>query len=79
MQIDADTPIEELVAELPASVRILRQRGLVCIRCGEPFWGTLGELAASKGISDLGPILEELRAAAAHPIDQPSRGVKREE
>jgi hypothetical protein len=23
----------------------------VCIRCGEPYWGTLRELAASKGLA----------------------------
>lgn len=63
MEIGADTLIEELVAELPTSVRILREHGIVCIRCGEPFWGTLAELAASKGITALEPILAELRAA----------------
>ena len=63
MDVDADTPVEELVAQLPASVRILREYDLVCIRCGEPFWGTLGELAADKGVTDLGPILAALRTA----------------
>ena len=64
--IDEDVRIEELVEALPEAVRILAERGIVCIRCGEPYWGTLAELASEKGITDLGPILEELRKAAAN-------------
>jgi len=29
--------------------------------CGEPYWGTLGELMASKGIADPQALLQELR------------------
>jgi len=61
MKIDADTPIEDLVERHPHAVRILSEFNIVCIRCGEPYWGTLGELAAEKGVDDLGPVLEALR------------------
>ncbi len=65
MEITEDILIEDLVRELPESVRTLSERGIVCIRCGEPYWGTLKELAAEKGITDLQPVLEELRRLAA--------------
>jgi|AMFO01.1.fsa_nt_gi hypothetical protein len=64
MEITADIQIEDLVRGLPESVRILAEHGIVCIRCGEPYWGTLAELAAEKGITDLEPVLAELRRAA---------------
>jgi len=62
--IDENVRIEELVEAMPVAVRILAEKGIVCIRCGEPYWGTLKELAAEKGITELGPILEALREAA---------------
>jgi len=55
------TPIEDLVEAFPKAVRILAEHNIVCIRCGEPYWGTLGELAADKGITDLEEVLQALR------------------
>ncbi|RMG14653.1 MAG: DUF1858 domain-containing protein [Deltaproteobacteria bacterium] len=65
LEIGPDVRIEELVAAVPEAVAILSRHGIVCIRCGEPYWGTLAELAAEKGVTDLAPILNELRRAAA--------------
>ncbi|NHB67692.1 DUF1858 domain-containing protein [Perlabentimonas gracilis] len=50
--ITKDILVEDLVEELPDSVIFLRERGLVCILCGEPVWGTLNELAKSKNFTD---------------------------
>ncbi len=50
--VTASTKIEELVATQPDAVRILIQNGLPCVVCGEPFWGTLEELARQKGWDD---------------------------
>ncbi|NWF99447.1 MAG: DUF1858 domain-containing protein [Thermoanaerobaculaceae bacterium] len=61
--IDPDVPIEELVQILPQAPAILRRFGIVCIQCGEPVWGTLREVAAAKGISDLGEVMAALGAA----------------
>ncbi|MCG6964064.1 MAG: DUF1858 domain-containing protein [Acidobacteria bacterium] len=60
MEISADIRIEDLVAAMPESVRVLARHGIVCIRCGEPYWGTLRELADEKGIRDLTPVLDDL-------------------
>ncbi len=64
MEINENIQIEDLIQELPEAVRILARHDIVCIRCGEPYWGTLRELAEEKGITDLGPVVAELRAAA---------------
>ncbi len=61
MTITADTPVEDLVEQHPHAVRILSDFNIVCIRCGEPYWGSLGELAADKGVEDLEPVLAALR------------------
>lgn len=43
--------IEDLVEQKPKSISFLREKGIVCILCGEPVWGTLEELAGSKGFT----------------------------
>lgn len=61
INISEKTPIEDLVEAFPEAVRILAHHNIVCIRCGEPYWGTLGELASDKGITDLEQVLQALR------------------
>lgn len=50
--ITKDILVEDLVERIPDSVTFLRERGLVCILCGEPVWGTLNELAKTKKFTD---------------------------
>jgi methionine synthase II (cobalamin-independent) len=50
--ITKDTTIEELIEIVPASVKYLMEKGIRCIVCGEPIWGTLEEAAKEKGFSD---------------------------
>ena len=45
--IDEKISIEELVDILPAAVTYLSKKGIKCIACGEPIWGTL--LSSSSG------------------------------
>jgi len=52
MQIERDTPIEEIVETSSQAVAYLRKNGIHCVVCGEPVWGTLEELAQSKGFSE---------------------------
>ncbi|MBD3401152.1 MAG: hypothetical protein GF399_12595 [Candidatus Coatesbacteria bacterium] len=49
MPITATTSVEVVLDEHPAASSWLLERGVVCLRCGEPFWGSLGELLANKG------------------------------
>jgi len=41
--------IEDLVREYPQSVRFLMEKGVKCLACGEPLWGTLESAAREKG------------------------------
>ena len=59
-RINLDTRVEELVERHPKAVGWLTQRGIICVRCGEPFWGTLGELMERKGIKDGEGLVREL-------------------
>jgi methionine synthase II (cobalamin-independent) len=52
MEITRDTTIEDLVHLKVNAVRYLADRGIKCIACGEPIWGTLKEAAKEKGFSD---------------------------
>ena len=65
--ISADVNVEELVEAHPKAISWLADRGIVCIRCGEPYWGSLRELAAARSkdgdidalVVDLNLFLEE--------------------
>jgi hypothetical protein len=44
--------IEDLLGLLPESVSYLMEKGIRCLRCGEPIWGTLEVAAKEKGFED---------------------------
>ncbi len=52
MEITKDISIEDLVDLKKASVRYLSEKGIKCIACGEPIWGTLEEAAREKGFGE---------------------------
>lgn len=62
MMIRKEILMEELVREHPESVRFLMEKGIKCIACGEPIWGTLEEAAKEKGFSgqEIDTIVSEL-------------------
>ncbi len=72
-EITVATPVEMLVTAHPAAIGFLAERGVLCVVCGEPFWGTLGELMAQKGLDadqsqemvrELGTFLQERQSAS---------------
>lgn len=60
--ITKNITIEELVEKIPSSVNYLSQKGIKCIACGEPIWGTLEEAAKEKGKteSEINSYVEDL-------------------
>ena len=52
MELTKDITIEDLVNQKVESVRYLADKGIKCIACGEPIWGTLEQAAKEKGFSD---------------------------
>lgn len=50
--IDKTITIEDLVHQMPGAVSYLMRKGIKCIACGEPIWGTLESAAKEKGFSD---------------------------
>jgi methionine synthase II (cobalamin-independent) len=51
MEITKDIQIEDLVHMKVEAVRYLADKGIKCIACGEPIWGTLEEAASEKGFT----------------------------
>jgi len=51
-QITKEIEIEDLVRILPKAVSYLSEKGIRCLRCGEPIWGTLEEAAKEKGFDE---------------------------
>lgn len=65
-EITPDIYIEDLVNHYVFSINYLSRKGIRCIACGEPIWGTLKEAVYEKGFSegDLEKFISELKAMA---------------
>jgi hypothetical protein len=50
--ITQDTWIEEILEKYPKAQQFLSEKGIVCVMCGEPVWGTLGDQMKEKGLRD---------------------------
>ena len=72
-EITKDILIEELVNNYPFSVKYLMEKGIRCIMCGEPIWGTLEEAAKEKDFSDadIEGCVREMRTLAEQEGDNP--------
>jgi hypothetical protein len=66
-EITKDIYIEELVNHYPFSVRFLSEKGIKCIACGEPIWGTLEEAMQEKGFlaKEMETVIFELNQLAS--------------
>lgn len=60
--ITKEITIEELVEIKPEAVTYLMDKGIRCLVCGEPIWGTLESAAKEKGYndSDIDKFVEDL-------------------
>ena len=79
MSITKDILIEELVENYPFSVRYLMEKGIRCIMCGEPIWGTLEEAAQEKGFDEeqIAGFVKEMNELAAQEKEEGSQPVKK--
>ncbi|MCK4721298.1 DUF1858 domain-containing protein [bacterium] len=59
-KITTDSNVEEFVEKHPKAVGWLVQHGIICVVCGEPFWGTLGDLMEKKNIKNPEKLLKNL-------------------
>jgi methionine synthase II (cobalamin-independent) len=62
MRITTNTYLEEIINIIPDSILYLQKKGIKCIACGEPVWGTLEDAADLKKITaqELSVIVSEL-------------------
>lgn len=69
MKITKEISIEDLVKEDPASVSYLMRKGIKCLACGDPIWGTLEEAAKEKGFNDeeIEGFVKELESLSSRP------------
>ncbi|HEC79386.1 MAG TPA: DUF1858 domain-containing protein [candidate division WOR-3 bacterium] len=59
MKITEQTSVEEIVAKYPGMTKVFIDFGLPCLVCGEPFWGTVEELARQNNV-DLKSLIKAL-------------------
>lgn len=62
--IDKKITIEDLIEDYPKSVKYLADKGIRCIKCGEPIWGTLEEACKEKNFTDeaISQVVVDLKA-----------------
>ena len=49
-EITTETLIEDIVDERPDLVGMLAKLGVVCVKCSDPFWGTIGDYCRIKNM-----------------------------
>lgn len=66
-EINRQMLVEDLIREYHFASRFLSDRGLQCIICGEPVWGTLEELALDKNYNEqqINELVSDLNQAAS--------------
>ncbi len=64
ISVSPDMTVETLVERHPPAVSFLQKRGIICVKCGEPVWGTVGE-AIVKGGLDVRDVIVKLEAYLA--------------
>jgi hypothetical protein len=52
MKVNKDTTIEDLINIVPKSISYMMDKGIKCMACGDPIWGTLESASKAKGFSD---------------------------
>ena len=61
--ITAQTSVAELLEQYPQANEFFLQKGFRCLRCGEPFWGSIEKfLKSNRFTGDINALLDELRA-----------------
>ena len=60
-KINEDTYIEDITRERPDLIGHLAKLGIVCQKCSDPFWGTIGELCRLKNL-DVNEILNAINS-----------------
>lgn len=61
LPLNEDIWMEDALRDFPKVASFLREKGVVCVQCGEPVWGTLKEAIGDKGL-DVEVIMKELNS-----------------
>lgn len=79
MAITKETTIEELTENYGFAVKYLSEKGIRCIVCGEPIWGTLEEACKEKNFNDddIRSFVKEMNELAArdHTDNKPNTSI----
>jgi hybrid cluster-associated redox disulfide protein len=59
MEITRETSIEDVLESYPGLSKVFVELGLLCLVCGEAFWGTVEEIAKQHNM-DVDKLIEKL-------------------
>ena len=52
LPLDGTEPVDVIIEKYPATSMWLYKRGIICVQCGEVFWGSLCELCRQRGVAE---------------------------
>ncbi len=55
--------VEDLLGDYSEANRFFLERGMRCLKCGEPYWGSLAEFLKENGVENMDEFVEELKKA----------------
>ncbi len=61
MKINKYSNVEDIIREDPQLVSVFIKFGIPCMSCGEPYWGTVEEIARDYKV-DIDELIKELNA-----------------
>lgn len=57
--VKASNYVDEIIDKYPSTVKYFSEKGIVCVQCGEPVWGTVKDMIAKK-YDDVDAVIKEL-------------------
>ena len=52
--------VEDMLADYPESNQFFLDKGLRCLKCGEPYWGSVEEFLEESNVEDIDGMIAEL-------------------
>ncbi len=60
MKVEKTMFVEDMLTDFPESNQFFLEKGLRCLKCGEPYWGSLEEFLEDYNVENIDEMIEEL-------------------
>jgi hypothetical protein len=60
MKVEKTIFVEDMLTDFPESNQFFLDKGLRCLKCGEPYWGSLEEFLEDYNVENIDEMIDEL-------------------